>query len=85
MAMSTQTLINNIIYEITVKNWMLKKTEPNSNFDWMEKFNKNIPMPAARMTGFCVKETPGMYYMTLRMSEVPYTEWTGWVAKSAII
>lgn len=44
-------------YKIKVKRWMLEPTEPGSDFDYMEKWNNNIPMPLMIMVGDKVKET----------------------------
>lgn len=52
-------------YRITVKAYMTKPTEPGSNFDFMMKYNNNIPMPLRMMTGHIIGETPGMYRMEL--------------------
>jgi len=49
--------------KITVKKYM---TQPSDgSFDFMEKWNKNIPMPLRTMTGWVEKETRGMVYMHL--------------------
>lgn len=48
---------------ITVKAYMTKCATPD--FDFMAKWNNNIPMPMCTMTGVKVKETPGMVYMKL--------------------
>ena len=53
------------IYRVTVKQWMLKPTDPDSTFTFMRDRNNNIPMPLRTMTGTIEKETPGMYYMKL--------------------
>lgn len=50
-------------YRITVKRYMTKKASPD--FDFMQKWNNNIPMPFVTMTGTIVKETRGMVYMKL--------------------
>ena len=56
-------------YRITVKPWMTKKTEydafGNTTFDFMAKWNNDIPMPLVTMTGKILKETSGMYKMEL--------------------
>ena len=49
--------------EITVKAYMTKPATPD--FDFMEKWNKNIPMPIRTMSGTVEKETRGMVYMKL--------------------
>ena len=48
---------------ITVKAYMTKPATPE--FDFMAKWNNNIPMPLCTMTGHAEKETPGMVYMKL--------------------
>lgn len=51
-------------YKITVKAYM---TKPASiDFDFMEKYNHNNPMPLVTMTGWVEKETKGMVYMHLK-------------------
>ena len=50
-------------YRITVKKYMTEKATPQ--FDFMEKFNNNIPMPLMTMVGDKIKETRGMVYMKL--------------------
>ena len=42
---------------------MTKKATPS--FDFMAKWNNNIPMPLLTMVGTVEKETPGMVYMRL--------------------
>ena len=50
-------------YRITVKSYMTKQASPE--FDFMEKWNNNIPMPLMTMVGEKIKETRGMVYMEL--------------------
>lgn len=50
-------------YRITVKAYMTKKASPE--FDFMAKWNNDVPMPYRTMTGVKVKETRGMVYMKL--------------------
>lgn len=50
-------------YFITVKKYMTQSATPE--FDFMEKFNHNTPMPMRMMAGTIEKETRGMYYMKL--------------------
>lgn len=50
-------------YRITVKKYMTQKATPE--FDFMAKWNNNIPMPLRMMTGWIEKETRGMVYMHL--------------------
>lgn len=50
-------------YKITVKKYM---TEPaTANFDFQDKWNNGISMPLCIMQGEVIKETRGMYYMSL--------------------
>ncbi len=50
-------------FRITVKSYM---TKPASiDFDFMEKWNNNVPMPLRVMIGTKEKETRGMVYMKL--------------------
>lgn len=49
--------------EITVKSYMTRKAIPE--FDFMEKWNDDNPMPLRVMQGVVVKETRGMVYMKL--------------------
>lgn len=48
---------------ITVRQYMTKKASPD--FDFMAKWNNNVPMPMRTMVGTIVKETKGMVYMKL--------------------
>ena len=50
-------------YKVTVKQYMTKKATPD--FDFMEKWNNNNPMPLRTMVGTVEKETKGMVYMKL--------------------
>lgn len=51
------------VYRITVKKYMTQKA--TMQFDFMKKWNHDIPMPLRMMTGTIDKETPGMVHMTL--------------------
>lgn len=51
------------VYRVTVRQYMTKPA--NANFDFMEKWNSNIPMPLRTMVGTIEKETTGMVYMKL--------------------
>lgn len=57
------TTNDNITYKITVKTYMTKKSTPS--FDFMEKWNNDIPMPLRTMVGEKIRETRGMVYMKL--------------------
>lgn len=61
---STKVDLNeNTQYRIKVKKYMTKTATPD--FDFMAKWNNNIPMPLRVMVGEKVKETRGMIYMVL--------------------
>lgn len=51
------------IYRITVRSYMTKRATPE--FDFMKKWNNDVPMPLMTMVGTIEKETPGMYKMKL--------------------
>lgn len=51
-------------YRITVKKYMTKPATPE--FDFMARWNNDIPMPLRTMVGTVEKETRGMVYMKLR-------------------
>lgn len=56
-------------YKITVKKYM---TEPaTSTFDFQDKWNNGKPMPLCIMQGEVIKETRGMYYMSLQGKAEP--------------
>ena len=56
-------------YKITVKKYM---TEPStSTFDFQDKWNNGKPMPLCIMQGEVIKETRGMYYMSLQGKAEP--------------
>lgn len=60
----TTTVVNGSVeHIITVKPYMTKKASPE--FDFMLKWNGNVPMPLRTMVGTVVKETKGMVYMKL--------------------
>lgn len=48
---------------VAVKQYMTKKSSPE--FDFMERWNGNRPMPLRTMVGVAEKETRGMVYMKL--------------------
>lgn len=54
---------NKTEYQITVKTYMTQKA--NGDFNFMEKWNNNVPMPLRTMVGTAEKETRGMVYMKL--------------------
>lgn len=51
------------VYRIKVRQYMTRKATPE--FDFMAKWNNDIPMPMRVMCGKKIKETPGMVYMQL--------------------
>lgn len=56
-------------YKITVKKYM---TEPaTTNFDFQDKWNNGKSMPLCIMHGEVIKETRGMYYMSLQGKAEP--------------
>lgn len=63
-------------YKITVKDYMTK--ESTRNFDFMKKWNDDIPMPSTDLVVVFTKETRGMIY-----AKSP--SWEGWIIKSAIL
>lgn len=66
---------------VTVKKYMTKKSTPS--FEFMKKWNNDIPMLSIRMRGEKLQETRGMIKMKLEDEEG--NKWTGWIIKSAII
>lgn len=66
---------------VTVKKYMTKKSTPS--FEFMKKWNNDIPMPSIRMRGEKLQETRGMIKMKLEDDEG--NKWVGWIIKSAII
>ena len=50
-------------YKIEVKNWMMQKS--SGDFDWMQHWNNDIPMPLKIMYGVKLGETKGMVKMRL--------------------
>lgn len=56
-------------YRVTVKKYMTETASPS--FDFMAKWNNNIPMPLRTMTGTIEKETRGMVYMKLHGQAEP--------------
>lgn len=59
----SEAIQSDSVYKITVKQYMTHKASPE--FDFMEKFNNNEPMPLRTMIGTIEKETKGMVYMNL--------------------
>ena len=60
---SQDTQASNTEYRITVRQYMTRKSTPS--FDFMKKWNNDIPMPLMTMIGTIEKETQGMYKMNL--------------------
>lgn len=65
----TDTLENVTQYKITVKAYMTRPATPE--FDFMSKWNNNVPMPLRTMVGTVEKETRGMVYMKLHGEAEP--------------
>lgn len=63
------TLNEKIQYRITVKKYMTEHATPS--FDFMSKFNNDVPMPLRTMIGTVEKETRGMVYMKLHGQAEP--------------
>ena len=63
VAKPVDTVSDDTEWVITVRPYMTKKASPE--FDFMAKWNKDIPMPFRTMIGTKVKETNGMVYMKL--------------------
>lgn len=68
-------------YNVKVKDYMTR--ESSSTFDFMLKWNNNIPMPDTVARGIVLEETRGMFKM--KLCTPSGKEWTGWIIKSAII
>lgn len=62
---SIESVESDTVYRITVKQYMTRKTEAGSSFDFMLKWNNDIPMPLRTMVGTIEKETRGMVRMKL--------------------
>ena len=62
-AINSPEMGNSKQFRITVKKYMTQKA--TADFDFMEKWNNNVPMPLRTMTGTVEKETRGMVYMKL--------------------
>ena len=65
----TDTSENIEQYKITVKAYMTRPATPE--FDFMSKWNNNVPMPLRTMVGTVEKETRGMVYMKLHGEAEP--------------
>lgn len=63
--LSGNELRKGVDYVVEVKSWMMKPTVDDS-FDFMQKWNNNIPVPFKIMKGRVLKETRGTLYMELR-------------------
>lgn len=63
------TVLSKVQYRVTVKKYMTQKSTPG--FDFMMKFNKDVPMPLRTMVGTIEKETKGMVYMKLHGQAEP--------------
>ena len=78
---NTKEMQINGTYDIRVKDYMTKKS--NSNFDFMLKWNNNIPMPGVVARGKVIEETRGMFRMKIQTPD--NKSWTGWIIKTAIV
>lgn len=56
-------------YRITVKKYMTEPASPG--FDFMAKWNNNVPMPLRTMTGTVERATKGMVFMKLHGQAEP--------------
>jgi hypothetical protein len=61
--------VDNTEYRIKVKKWMTEKSSPG--FDFMQKWNNDVPMPMVIMRGTVLEETKGMIKMELRATPEP--------------
>lgn len=79
-----RTRVVDLEYKVTVKNYMTQKS--TDGFDFMSKWNNNVPMPLSTMTGTIERETRGMIYMKLHgTGSLSSALWEGWIIKSAIV
>lgn len=76
-------LNSNIKYRFVVKEYMTRPA--SATFEFMRKWNNNVPMPSTVMSGFKIRETKGMVYVSVRTDSTPSVEWKGWIIKSAIL
>ena len=51
------------VYRVSVKPYMTRPATPE--FDFMKRWNNDVPMPLMTMCGYIEKEIRGMYYMNL--------------------
>lgn len=58
-----KTMTDSDTFLVKVRAWMTKESTPD--FDFIDKFNKGIPMPFRVMVGTVDKETEKMYHMSL--------------------
>ena len=68
------------MYKVVVKDYMTQRA--TKDFDFMLKWNANIPMPNTVMFGDILNETQGMYFMSLEANDV---HWSGWIIKSSLL
>ena len=57
---------------------------PFPGFDLHEKWNNGIAPPEKRMFGDILKETAGMYYLSLH-TETSGKSWQGWCPKKSCV
>lgn len=61
--------VDKTVYRIKVKKWMTEPSTPA--FDYMKKWNNDIPMPLMIMKGTILDETRGMLKMELHATPEP--------------
>lgn len=64
-----QKVTETVEHVITVKEYMTLPATPE--FDFMDRWNKGVPMPLRTMVGTVEKETKGMVYMKLHGEGLP--------------
>lgn len=74
-------LLDGHTYRIKVRPYM---TQPaTSNYDFMDRYNNNIPMPTDTMSGEVLKSNRSMVYMRL-WDVITKTNWEGWIIRRGI-
>lgn len=68
-------------YQITVRPYMTMKA--TSSWDFMKRYNNDIPMPCTTMSGKVIRANRSMVYMQLH-DNISRTTWEGWIVKRAI-
>ena len=62
-ASSSLAIPGTTIYRISVRKYMTQPSNPG--FDFMTRWNNNVPMPLRTMVGYIERETPGMIFANL--------------------